>query len=459
MPARSSIPYRACLTLLWLTAAGFAGNDLSRSGGATTVDDESRDAFSLPAANLPQDRRAEFFVGNSFFNQNWVAAPASAAARDGLGPLFNTRSCSTCHFKDGRGSPPQANQPFHSMLMRISAPGVGEHGAPKPDPVYGDQIQNQALPGIPPEADVFVDYTTLEGTFADGEPYALRKPAYRLEHLGYGALVEHLRMSPRVAPPVFGAGLLETVPKATLRAMEDPEDRDGDGISGRLNLVWDLVAQKPSIGRFGWKAEQPSVLQQVASAFHADMGLTTTLFPQENHSPAQTACEDVPNGGSPEVSDKIFQSVTFYCRTLAVPAARNQDDPKVVQGRRLFESMQCAACHTPEFVTGESAEIPELSRQTIRPYTDLLLHDMGADLSDDRPAFKASGREWRTPPLWGIGLVPKVNGHSTLLHDGRARNLTEAILWHGGEAEASREAFRKAPKADREALIEFLKSL
>lgn len=423
------------------------------------MDDTSRNAFSLPAANLPGERRADFFVGNSFFNQNWVAAPASTAARDGLGPLFNTRSCSSCHFKDGRGSPPEANQPFHTMLMRVSVPGAGIHGAPMPDPVYGDQIQNQALPGIPAEADVFVDYTAVEGRFADGEAYALRKPVYRIEKLGYGALHKDALMSPRVAPVVFGLGLLEAVPELTLRALEDPADGNGDGISGRLNLVWNEEMKAMSIGRFGWKAEQPSVPQQIANAFLGDMGLTSSMCPQVSFSDAQAACRNVPDGGSPEVSDKIFHSVTFYCRTLAVPAARNQDEPKVQQGRRLFEQFKCAACHVPEMTTGAFAAVPELAQQKIRPFTDLLLHDMGAGLADDRPAFAASGCEWRTPPLWGIGLVPKVNGHTTLLHDGRARNLTEAVLWHGGEAEASREAFRNAPKADREALIQFLESL
>lgn len=431
----------------------------SPAGGDTTVRLTSRDAFAQPLANLHGERRTPFFVGNSFFNQNWVAAPASTAARDGLGPLFNARSCSACHFKDGRGAPPAPGQAFSTMLLRISLPASGPHGRPQPDPVYGTQIQNQALPGIPPEAQVHVDYEMIAGSFDDGESYTLRRPLYRLENPGYGPISPELRMSPRVAPAVFGLGLLEAVPEQTLAALEDPDDRDGDGISGRMNRVWDEKSGRLLIGRFGWKAEQPSVPRQVAAAFHGDLGLTTSEIPRENHGTSQKAAAAATSGGSPEVSDAIFDSVVYYCRTLAVPAARDAADPVVRRGRELFGQLRCDACHTPELKTGGWPEFPELSHQTIRPYTDLLLHDLGEGLDDGRPVFGASGREWRTPPLWGIGLVPKVNGHSFLLHDGRARDLTEAILWHGGEARGSQEKFRALPKADRQALLRFLESL
>lgn len=442
------IQFLTCwLTLVpWQAAPGQAGGD-------TTVADASREAFSKPLANLQGERRTPFFVGNSFFNQNWVAAPASTSGRDGLGPLFNTRSCSTCHFKDGRGAPPEAGQPLSSMLMRISIPGTDPHGGPNPDPVYGGQIQGKALPGIPPEADVLVTYESSAGAFPDGEGYSLRRPVYRLENPGYGPVSPELRMSPRVSPAVIGLGLLEAIPESTLLDKADPDDRDRDGISGRVNRVWNSETQTMAVGRFGWKAEQPSVPRQVAAAFQGDMGLTTSLQPEENHTAKQEP--HLPSGGAPEVSDAIFNSVAYYCRTLAVPASRNGPE----RGRQLFNQLQCAACHTPELTTGNWPEFPELSGQTIQPYTDLLLHDLGGELSDDRPAFEASGCEWRTPPLWGIGLIPKVNGHSCLLHDGRARNLTEAILWHGGEAQVSKEKFRSLPKADRQAIIEFIESL
>jgi CxxC motif-containing protein (DUF1111 family) len=240
--------------------------------------------------------------------------------------------------------------------------------------------------------------------------------------------------------------------------MADPDDRNGDGISGRPNVVWNRVTQHTDIGRFGWKAEQPSVLQQSAAAFAGDIGITSTVFPRGNHGERQSSDEH-PSGGKPEVSDDILRAVVLYARTLAVPAARRVQDPRVERGRRLFADAGCAACHAPELRTGASAVLPELAEQTIRPYSDLLLHDMGPDLADDRPTFAASGREWRTAPLWGLGLIEVVNGHTFLLHDGRARNVTEAILWHGGEALASRERFRHMPKPERDLLLEFLRSL
>jgi CxxC motif-containing protein (DUF1111 family) len=415
-------------------------------GGETTVFDATRNAFSFPARNIRDSLRPAFFVGNSFFNQNWVAPPASVAGRDGLGPLFNARSCSACHFKDGRSRPPAPGEPMSTMLVRLSVPGNDRRGRPKPEPRYGGQIQGQAIPGVQLEADVFVEYETLEGRYTDGETYDLRRPKYNIRNLGYGALAEGTRMSPRVAPTVAGMGLLEAVPEKELRALADPEDRDGDGISGRINEVWDELSGKTAVGRFGWKAEQPTVLQQVATAFFEDMGLTSRVAPGTNSEPL-------------EVSDKVLDDVVTYTCMLGVPARRNWTNSGVRRGKELFARAGCAACHVPKLQTGVSERFAELSNQTIRPYTDLLLHDMGPELSDERPVFKASGRDWRTPPLWGIGLVQKVNGHTFFLHDGRARNLAEAILWHGGEAKKARETFRAMPRADREDLIAFLNSL
>lgn len=406
--------------------------------GEITVDDTSREAFTRPLPNLKGERRTPFFVGNSFFNQNWVAAPSSTAGRDGLGPLFNTRSCSSCHFKDGRGAAPSEDKPFRTTVLRISRPDQS------PDPIYGSQIQTAALPGVLPEAEVRVTYETITGTFADGETYTLRRPRFCLENPGYGSISSDLLMSARVAPAMIGLGLLELVPLNHA----DPDDKDNDGISGRINIIKD-----GAIGRFGWKAQQGTVTSQVAAAFQGDMGLTTSALPDENLTITQNP--NKPNSGTPEVSDQILDSVAYYCRTLAVPATRKSSP----RGKQLFNELRCAACHTPELTTASSPDFPELSNQTIQPYTDLLLHDMGDELSDNRPVFSASGNEWRTPPLWGIGLIPKVNGHTTLLHDGRARNITEAILWHGGEAHASRESFRALPKADRLALVEFIESL
>jgi CxxC motif-containing protein (DUF1111 family) len=436
-----------------------ASTEETLSGGDGTVFDTTRNAFSLPARNLSEEHRPSFFVGNSFFNQNWIVAPASVAARDGLGPLFNARSCSGCHFKDGRGRPPAAGEPMDSMLVRISVPGEDVHGGPKPHPIYGDQIQGQSIPGVPREADVFVDYRELPGAFGDGESFSLRQPAYRIANVGYGPLDGPLLVSPRVSPAIVGLGLLEAIPSSTLERAADPDDADRDGISGRVNIVWDQVNSRTAIGRFGWKAEQPTVLQQAAGAFAGDIGITSALFRGENHTSREEAAAKQRARPEPEASEKVLQAVALYARSLAVPAARTADDPQAARGRELFAAARCEACHLPTARTGAFPEQPEFANQTIHAYTDLLLHDMGKELADDRPSFAASGTEWRTPPLWGLGLVNKVNGHTFLLHDGRARNAAEAILWHGGEAAAAREQFRMMSSRDRAALVAFLNSL
>jgi CxxC motif-containing protein (DUF1111 family) len=439
-------------------ARSSAGDD-ARSGGSASVFDTTRDAFGQPSAWLTEPNRRRFFVGNSFFNSNWLAAPASVADRDGLGPLFNARSCSGCHFKDGRGQPPAAGAPLSSMLLRISLPGGGPNGAPVGDPVYGEQIQGSALPGILPEADVLVEYTEEPGAFGDGERYSLRRPHYRLEHWGYGALPPTLLLSARVAPAISGLGLLEAVPEAELVRLTDPNDRDGDGVSGRQNQVLDVASGALVPGRFGWKAEAPSVRQQCASAFQGDLGLTSSLFPRENHSEREAACRDAPSGGSPEVSDAILSAVVLYARSLAVPARRDVTNAGVVQGAGLFSAVGCARCHVETLKTAPLPDFPDVPSETIHPYSDLLLHDLGPGLADDRPTFAASGSEWRTPPLWGLGLVKKVNGHTYLLHDGRARNASEAILWHDGEGAAARAKFVALTRSDRAALLAFLESL
>ena len=454
-------PGRAGLVLLLAgvsspVARGEAPPPDALAGGATTVFETGRDAFSFPAANLREEHRAAFFVGNSYFNENWVAAPASVQTRDGLGPLFNVRSCSGCHFKDGRSGPPDDGGAMRTMLLRISVPGRGPHDAPRAHPVYGDQIQSSAISGVPPEAEVIVSFTPVSGTLADGTPFSLRRPRYALRKLGYGAVGARLLMSPRVAPAMIGLGLLEAVPVATLEALADADDRDHDGISGRLNLVWDAIAARTAPGRFGWKAEQPSVLQQAAAAFAGDMGITSALSPEDNHTSAQRACAAKPTGGHPEIADELLAKVALYARTLAVPARRRV---AAAGGAALFAGAGCAACHRPELRTGAVVDLPELADQLIHPYTDLLLHDMGPDLGDGRPAFGASGNEWRTPPLWGLGLVPAVNGHSFYLHDGRARGLEEAILWHDGEGRAARDAYARLSRSERAELLAFVSSL
>jgi CxxC motif-containing protein (DUF1111 family) len=212
-------------------------------------------------------------------------------------------------------------------------------------------------------------------------------------------------------------------------------------------------------GRFGWKAEQPTVVQQCAAAFLGDMGLTSALFPAENCTASESACKDTANGGSPEVSPSVLGAIGIYARSLAVPARRAVSDPNVSRGEDLFGKAGCARCHTPTLETGPLADFPELPAETIHPYSDLLLHDLGQGLSDGRPTFLATGREWRTPPLWGLGLVKQVNGHTFLLHDGRARDASEAILWHDGEGLDAKNAFVAMKREDRQALLAFLGSL
>ena len=451
----------ASLVAVWLVAGGCGavGGAASPAAGSATVSDTTRDAFSLPAPSLTPAHRTAFFVGNSLFNRSWVAAPASVDSRDGLGPLFNARSCSGCHFKDGRSRPPEPGEPMRTMLLRVSVVGRGAHGAPLGEPTYGDQIQGSANAGVVPEGDVVIQYTPVHGAFPDGQTYELEKPEYHIEHPGYGALPVGLLVSARVAPAMIGLGLLEAVPERVLREREDPDDSNHDGISGRANLVWDVRLRAQVFGRFGWKAEQPTVEQQSAGAFLGDLGVTSSLFPDEGCSIAEVHCREQPNGGSPEVSDELLRDVVLYARTLGVPARRKLDDPAVSQGEALFGHAGCPACHVATLHTGTFAAVPELQNQEIHPYTDLLLHDLGAGLSDERPSFSANGREWRTAPLWGMGLVGTVNEHTRLLHDGRARDAGEAILWHDGEARAAREAFLHMRRAERHALLAFLDSL
>ena len=426
------------------------------SGGETTVFDASSHAFSIPAPNLSDAALQKHLEGDVEFEAVFVTAPA--VINPGLGPIYNNVSCINCHARDGRGRPPRVDEKLASLLFRLSLPkteGAMDGKPPIPVPGFGTQLNNRAIVNASPEGRVKIEYTEQTLTTADGTRVHLRYPNYTLTET-YQPLPENVEVSPRVAPAVFGLGLLEAIPEEAILAYADETDIDGDGISGKPNYVWDVVNQRYTLGRFGWKANQPTLIQQVAAAYHDDMGITTSLFRVEN-SVGQSQL--TAHSATPEVSDEILEVVTFYVQTLAVPARRNVDDPQVKQGEQLFAKAQCASCHVPTLRTGVLAGVPSVSNQTIHPYTDLLLHDMGPDLADNRPDFHANGREWRTPPLWGIGLVKRVNGHTNFLHDGRARDLMEAILWHGGEAEASRQAVEQMSKSERDALIAFLESL
>ncbi len=427
-----------------------------RPGGAATAFKAiNRDSFSHPSANMDFERQLEFRVGNGIFRKVWVSAPASTKSSDGLGPLFNARSCQRCHLKDGRGHPPAPGGRPESMILKLSVPpGL-------PHPAYGGQLQNFSIQGAQAEGEMTVAYEERPLALTGGETVYLRVPTYGIAGAAYGPLGRDTMLSPRVAPPVIGMGLLEAISGADILAGADPYDRDGDGISGRANRVWSDEHKRTMLGRFGWKAGQPSVAQQAAAAFRGDVGIATPLYPHPwgDCTETQRGCRDAPDGGAQEADRTMMDLLVFYTRNLAVPARRDEGDPEVLAGKRLFYEANCIACHRPKFVTRRDSIGREQSFQLIWPYTDLLLHDMGEGLADHRPEGKATGREWRTPPLWGIGLTETVSGHTLFLHDGRARNLLEAILWHGGEAEASRDRVAAMTRGERRALLAFLNSL
>jgi CxxC motif-containing protein (DUF1111 family) len=431
---------------------GGEGDDV-RSGGNATIFDATSQAFALPMPNLAAASFERHAEGDAAFEATFVTSPAVVNA--GLGPVYNNTSCIGCHPRDGRGRPPVGNESLSSMLFRISVPGVGPHGGPMPAPGFGGQLQDRAVHGTPPEGTVAISYVDLPGTFADGEEYHLRKPLYTITS-SYIPVPAGMMLSPRVAPPVFGLGLLEAVPDAVLLGLADEHDQNGDGISGRPNRVWHPLKGE-QLGRFGWKAGAPDLDVQTAGAYNEDMGVTSGLFPFEScHGQTQYPGDvDLPDIDEPKAS-----VTAHYVRTLAVPARRHTGDSKVIAGGRIFREAGCNGCHVVSLTTGSGAGMePAVTNQTIHPYTDLLLHDMGEGLADGRPDYLAGETEWRTSPLWGIGLTQIVNGHTLFLHDGRARNLMEAILWHGGEAENAREHVRNLKREDRDALIAFLNSL
>ncbi|MEC8025041.1 MAG: di-heme oxidoredictase family protein [Myxococcota bacterium] len=408
-------------------------------------------AYIRPAANITEDHEGLFYSGNSLFNRPWVEAPSSVQSRDGLGPLFNARSCSACHLKDGRGKPPESPEEAPlGYLLRLSIQGPD---GPLPHPTYGNQLQPFSVGDVRPEATPVVTYTDLSGAYADGTEYTLLEPFIELQTPAYGP-IDGLMISARVAPAVIGMGLLEAIPEDRLEEIADPDDLDGDGISGKVQRL----SHGAAAGRFGWKAEEPTVAAQVAGALHGDMGLTSPDRSEPNCTSEQMECLNAVSGGSPEVEAAPFERMVLYTSLLAVPVRRNWDNKKVIRGEELFHQAGCASCHVPSHRTGDHA-LTEVSNQVIWPYTDLLLHDMGDGLADQRPIGTANGRDWRTPPLWGIGLLQAVNKHERLLHDGRARGVAEAVLWHGGEAKSSRDAFIEMSKTDRDDLVSFVRSL
>ena len=390
------------------------------AGKATVRKRVNQDIFSFPSANLGFEEEEKFRLGNALFRKLWVSAPSSTQASDGLGPLFNARGCQNCHLKDGRGHAPAGPaDDAVSMFLRLSVPAHTD--AEKQaladgtmtviaDPTYGTQLQDFAVPGIRAEGRLTISYSDQPVTLGDGTVVVLRRPAYAVTDLGYGAMAEDVMLSPRVAPQMIGLGLLEQVPPGDILARADPADRDGDGISGRPNTVVDGETGQRMIGRFGWKAGSATVRAQSADAFAGDLGISTPLVmkPHGDCSAAQTECLAAPTGeqarlGSGEAPDPVLDLVTFYAQNLGVPQRRDVGGPAVLRGKAAFYGAGCMACHTPKYVTSREAPTPAHRFQLIWPYTDLLLHDMGEGLADHRPEGDADGYEWRTPPLWGIG--------------------------------------------------------
>jgi CxxC motif-containing protein (DUF1111 family) len=432
------------------TVPAFANDSLS--GGDMTVFDASSSAFADPGPPIAGAELTARQIGDRIFDATFVPAPASINA--GLGPRFENVSCTGCHTNDGRGLPPAHGNQFPSILFRVSLPGLGPHGGPVPVPGYGTQLETQADVGFTPEATVTAAYTDSTVSFADGTKITLHVPSYTIG-APYLAMPAGVLISPRVAPANFGLGLLEAVSDSAIQALAQAPSALSAGVAGMANYVWDSIGGTMRTGRFGLKSNQVTIANQVGAAFNGDMGVTSPDFPNEPCYDAVPACM----AHAPDITDSVMQAVVTYIRTLGVPARRNIHAGSVQHGAAIFQSAGCTGCHLPTLTTGIVANEPELSNQTIHPYTDLLVHDMGAGLADNRPDFGADGSAWRTRPLWGIGLTPLINGNVNFLHDGRAQSLMEAVMWHDGQAAPAKQYVQKLSATDRNALLDFLNSL
>jgi len=446
-------------------AALNARDPRSLSGGDVTHFMFGGVSFESETANLPWQLSALFDAGDGVFERPYSEALASGYRydADGIGPLFNMNACEGCHIGDGRAAPPMNNsEPLEGMLFRVSVPGQDMHGGPKPHPIYGGQLADKSIPGHKPEVTLNISYEEIIGQYGDGSMYQLQKPIYQFPKQNYGPLGVDAMISPRIAPFMIGLGLLDAITTESILEYADVNDADNDGISGKPNMVWSVENNKKMVGKYGWKAETPTLAHQSMDAAVNDMGVTNPLFPMENCTANQQLCKDARSGAegeSYEMTKQQMNEVVTYLEFLAVPGRDYLDNPVVMKGETLFNDIGCEGCHRSTFVTGTEQRHRRLHNQTIHPYTDMLLHDMGPQLADHRPSFDANGYEWRTAPLWGIGMVETVNGHTRFMHDGRARNLEEAILWHGGEAKKSQERFTLLAAEDRLSIVSFLKSL
>jgi CxxC motif-containing protein (DUF1111 family) len=428
------------------------------SGGRTTLpypySDEPLQRFNQMAGQLAEVSAQPFMLGRRLHHTDFATGRHSERPTENpvftdqvgkLGPQFYAPSCVSCHVNNGRAIPPGPNVMIVNAVTKVGTAS----GAPDTD--LGALLQPLRSGGAAGEGSVSIaSYTVVNGAYGDGTPYQLRRPNYGF----VGKTPTHF--SVRNTPPLVGMGLLEAVPESAIIALADPDDLNGDGVSGRIRTLLDPETGQQRLGRFGWKAGAARVSHQVASALNGDMGVMTPIFSQPDCGTAQAGC----GSADVELSSADLALMTRYVSLLGVAARRNLSDAQAQQGEALFASAGCAACHVATLTTSAYHPLAELRSQVIRPYTDLLLHDMGAGLADTLSEGNASGAEWRTAPLWSIGLTAGVSGGGeAYLHDGRARNLAEAILWHGGEAETAKEAFRNMGATLRAALLKFLQSI
>ena len=421
-----------------------------------SVNKETRESFASPIPSLSLKKMRQFTGGRHLFRRSWTPAPSSVKSLDGLGPVFNRVSCSGCHVKDGRGRPPKEGSKFRSMVIKLS---MNEKNKLFPDPNYGYQLNDKSILGVPYEGKATIKYSKKTVLYKDNSKAELSVPHYSFHSLSFGPLNPNTKYSGRVAPAVFGLGLIEAIKKEDIIKNEDILDTNNDGISGRANFITDMPSYEKILGRFGWKATRGTLLHHIAGAASEDMGLTSSIFPELNCMSIQKECAKQINGGTPEISEKQINMLQLYMQTLAVPRQRNAQEKEVLEGGSLFKTIGCESCHISTYVTGKHKDHEELSNRVIKPYSDFLLHDMGPELDDGLQEGKVKSKEWKTPPLWGIGLVKIVNKHTRFLHDGRAKSIEEAILWHGGEGMLSREKYISLNAEERRKILKFLSSL
>lgn len=488
---------KACLMILILLTSFLASAaDVSldyvqevRSGGDTTVvfNGQTIHAFQQPAANLTEDEVRRHVTGDSLFERNFT--DDLSRPDHGLGPVFNNSNCAACHAKDGRGALPVlpfgqnwvALRQNESVFLRISiengqpVPRDAAHnwGGPQAVPGYSTQLFHLGSFGLRDDAPgvgqamVWMSYQYSQFTYPDGQVVSLRKPVFKITDAYSNRIYQSdVHTSPRMGTPMIGLGLLEAIPEKDILALA-ARDLSAEGVHGKPNYVYDVEKDRAgnpfpvSLGRFGLKANTPSVFHQALGALNGDIGVTNFAFPVESifGTPLFDAFKAKLEPLHVEASDEVAKDLVFYSQTLAVPSRRNVNDPEVQRGALLFHQVSCTSCHQPSFTTGAHPTIAAFSHQKIYPFTDMLLHDMGPGLADDRQDFDANGRQWKTRPLWGLGHTQTINPRAGFLHDGRARTPEEAILWHDGEAAYSRDEFAHLPAADRAALIQFVRSL